>query len=389
MSGTLVRSRFSAIAAKIETTQGVDSIAGSPVLGDLILGNGDFRMNPQVVEDPSFSGSMDVIPGVVGSFMPEITINVPLRGTGAGGTAPSFGRLLRACTFEEVTDNVGVVATAATAGTVNTATFPVAFSATAQTYRGVAALLTGNPAAGAVSPITNWTAGRVATYGETFGSALTTATLMQIPVNTLYRPTSDESVYRTVTLYLYNDGLQTIFTGCVGSVRFDLRSGGMGMMTYTMRGRFVSTTAVSLPAVLTAGNTQNPPIWQGGRSQLLGRLAQCSSLSFDAGVGLMLPENPEAPSGYGPAVPISRAVRTTIDPLMDTTNQVALINDFIAGTSGSIFAQLGSAAGNRFMLSQPNVRMLQSDPSDRQGLRSNQIQAAANSTDASLFLCCY
>lgn len=389
MSATLVRSRFSAIAAKIEVTQGVDSIAGSPVLGDFILGNGDFQMNPQAVDDPSFSGALDVIPGVVGSFMPQITINVPLRGTGAGGTAPAFGRLLRACTFEEVVDNVGVAATAATAGTVNTATFPVAFSATAQAYRGVAALLTGNPAAGTTSPITNWTAGRVATYGETFGSALTTATLMQIPVNTLYRPTSDESLYRTVTLYLYNDGMLTIFTGCVGSVRFDMRSGGMGMMTYTMRGRFVSTSAVSLPTALVAGTAQNPPIWQGGRSQLLGRLAQCSSLSFDMGVGLMLPENPEAPSGYGSAVPISRAVRTTIDPLMDTTNQVALFNDFIGGTTGTLFAQLGSAAGNRFMLSQPSVRMLQADPNDRQGLRANSITAAANSTDASFFLCCY
>ena len=389
MSATLVRSRFSAIAAKIETTQGVDAIAGAPVLADFILGNGDFQMNPQAVDDPSFSGALDVIPGVVGSFMPQITINVPLRGTGAGGTAPAFGRLLRACTFEEVTDNVGVVATAATAGTVNTATFPVAFSATAQAYRGVAALLTGNPAAGTTSPITNWTAGRVATYGETFGSTLTTATLMQIPVNTLYRPTSDESLYRTVTLYLYNDGMLTIFTGCVGSVRFDVRSGGMGMMTFTMRGRFVSTSAVALPTALVAGTAQNPPIWQGGRSQLLGRLAQCSSLSFDMGVGLMLPENPEAPSGYGSAVPISRAVRTTIDPLMDTTNQVALFNDFIAGTTGTLFAQLGSAAGNRFMLSQPSIRMLQADPNDRQGLRANSITAAANSTDASFFLCCY
>jgi hypothetical protein len=389
MSTNLVRGRFSAIAAKIETTAGVDSIAGSPVLADFVIGSGEFRMNPQVVDDPSFSGALDVLPGVVGSFMPEITINVPLRGSGAGGTAPAFGKLLRACTFEEVVDATGVVATAATAGTTTTATFPVSFSATAQVYRGVAGLLTGNPATPTTSAIINWTTGRVATYAETFGSTLSTSTLMQIPVNTLYRPTSDESTYRTVTLYLYNDGLLTTFTGCVGSVRFSLTAGGKGEMVFTMRGQYGAISTASLPTALNAGTSQNPPIWQGGRAQLLGRLAQCRELSFDMGIGLTMPENPEAPSGYGPAVPISRAVRTTIDPLMDTSNQVALFGNFISGTSGTLQAQLGSAAGNRFMFSQPSLRMLQADPTDRGGLRANSITAAANSTDASFFLCCY
>ena len=93
---------------------------------------------------------------------------------------------MRACTFEEVTDAVGVVATAATAGTTNSATFPVAFSSVANIYRGIPGILTGNPAAGAVSPIMGWTTGRVASFGETFGTALSTTKLMQIPPNVLY-----------------------------------------------------------------------------------------------------------------------------------------------------------------------------------------------------------
>ena len=43
MSLTLVRTRFSAIAAKIETTPGTDSIAGLPVAGDFILGSSQAR----------------------------------------------------------------------------------------------------------------------------------------------------------------------------------------------------------------------------------------------------------------------------------------------------------------------------------------------------------
>ena len=389
MSTDLVRRRFSAMAAKVETTAGTDVIAGSPVLADYVIGSGEFTMNPQIVEDPSFSGAMDVLPGVVGSFMPTITINVPLRGSGAGGTAPAFGKLLRACTFEEVVDATGVSATAATAGTTTTATYPVAFSATSQVYRGVAGILSGNPAAGVISPITNWTTGRVATYAETFGSTLSTSTLMQIPVNTLYRPTSDESVYKTVTLYLYEDGLLHIFTGCVGSVRLDLTTGGTGMLVFTMRGRFGGTSTATLPTALNSGTAQTLPIFQNGRCRLLGRLARVSRLSFDAGVQVVMPENPESASGYDACVPISRAVRTTLDPLKDTSNQVALYSDFTGGTSGSLFAQVGTVAGNRFMISQPSVRMLSGDPGDRGGLASNQITAAANQTDASLFICCF
>ena len=389
MSLSLVRTRFSAIAAKIETTPGTDSIAGSPVAGDFILGSAQARFGPNVVTDPSFSGALDELPGIVGSLSPTIELMVPMRGSGTAGTAPSWGRLMRACTFEEVTDAVGVVATAATAGTTNSATFPVAFSSVANIYRGIPGILTGNPAAGAVSPIMGWTTGRVASFGETFGTALSTTTLMQIPPNVLYRPTSDEAVYKTVTLYLYSDGLLWIFTGCVGSVKLDLEAGGIGMLAFSLRGQFVSVTTVALPAALNASTATTPPRWVGGRANLLGNTAKLKNLSVDAGVGTVLPDNPEAQDGFDPAVPITRGVTATLNPSMDTTGQVALFNNFRNGTGGSLFAVVPGNAGNRFSVSMPAVRLLAADPGDRGGLRTNEIRAEANITDASFFLCQY
>jgi len=85
MSLSLVRTRFSAIAAKIETTPGTDSIAGSPVAGDFILGSAQARFGPNVVTDPSFSGALDELPGIVGSLSPTIEIMVPMRGSGTAG----------------------------------------------------------------------------------------------------------------------------------------------------------------------------------------------------------------------------------------------------------------------------------------------------------------
>ena|GEM_PF-4798981 len=45
------------------------------------------RIGPNVVTDPSFSGALDELPGIVGSLSPTIELMVPMRGSGTAGTA--------------------------------------------------------------------------------------------------------------------------------------------------------------------------------------------------------------------------------------------------------------------------------------------------------------
>ena len=85
----------------------------------------------------------------------------------------------------------------------------------------------------------------------------------------------------------------------------------------------------------------------------------------------------------------TRGVMATLNPSMDTTGQVALFNNFRNGTGGSLFAVVPGNAGNRFSVTMPAVRLLAADPGDRGGLRTNEIRAEANITDASFFLCQY
>ncbi|MBS7810533.1 phage tail tube protein [Roseococcus pinisoli] len=289
MSGSLVRSRFAAIAAKVESPLGTDAIAGAPVLADLILGEATIRLNRQVVPDPRFSGALDILPGIPGGTQASVEISVPLRGSGVAGTAASWGRLLQACTMVETADPTGIPATAATAGTVNSATLASAFSAVGQAYRGLPLLLSGNPAEPRVSMVTNYTPGRVATFGETFGAALDTSSLVALPPHVAYRVTSDESAYKSVTIYVYKDGWLWKFVGCVGSVRVQLTTGGIAMLAFTMQGQFLGQGAAALPTALTAGTAVSPPIFKKGRSRLLGELARTSSLTFDLGVSVQQP----------------------------------------------------------------------------------------------------
>ena len=59
MTLSLVRMRFSAAAAKIETTPGTDAIAGTPASTDWIAGDFQVDFNPQVIDNPELTGTLD------------------------------------------------------------------------------------------------------------------------------------------------------------------------------------------------------------------------------------------------------------------------------------------------------------------------------------------
>ncbi|MBS7789273.1 hypothetical protein KTR66_04670 [Roseococcus sp. SDR] len=387
MAGATIRKRFSAFAFKQEATPGVDAIADSPVLADFVLGEGSYTYNPRMVEDPSFTGSLDMAPGMPGAFEANITINVPIRGSGAAATPPAWGKMMPSCAVEEVVDATGVAAAALTAGTVTTGTLGTGFGTTAQMYRGMPAILAVNPVGGAILPILDYTAGKVADFGVTFGAALSTSTTVQIPPHVLYRAITDETKIKWGTLYVYEDGLVSKFTGLQGSVRLGLTAGQSGMLTFTYRGKMLGNPApAALPTALTAGSAQSLPIWVNGNARFGREVMRVSQMSFDLRNNIILPPNPESADGFDPGQILGRAVQTTFDPQRDTTTQAANIAAFRAGNSRSLFARLGSVAGNRFIVSQPAIRQTMGDPGDRQGLSINQITAEANLADAPFFL---
>lgn len=385
MTLSLIRMRFSAAAAKIETTPGTDSIAGTPAAADWVAGDFQVDLDPQVIENPELTGTLDRAPAIVGGLRPKLRISVPLRGSGTAGTAPDFGKLLRCCTMAEtVTASAVGAPTAAAAGTTSTITLATPFVATAQAYRGMPLLLTGDR--NVVTGVMDYTAGRVATVGETAASAFTVSTLAQVPINVLYAPTSDEATYKTCTIYFYADGLQWTFTGCQGTWSLELTSGGTGLLKFEMQGQMGTHGTASMPTGWNTAIRQTPPRWVGGRAQINGGLARCRRLTLDAGIQSVLPDNPEAAQGYDPAVPIMRDCRGTIDPLMDTTTQVALYNAFQNGTPMRLMAVVGATAGNRFLVTAPAAKAVGFRPGDRDGLGQNDITFQCDGADSDLFI---
>jgi hypothetical protein len=385
MSIDLVRMRFAAVAARIETTGGVDAIGGTPANADWLAAECEIDFDPVVVENPELTGSLDRSPAIVGGLKPRIRLRIPLRGSGTAATAPEWGRLLRCCTMAEGITGAAIGApTAATAGTTTTLTLATPFAATAQLYRGMPLLLSGDRTL--TTGITDYTAGRVATLGETMATAGTVTTLAQIPPHVLYSPTSDEAVYRTATLYFYADGLRWRFTGAVGNWSLELSTGGIGFLVFELRAQMLDKAAAALPTGWNTAIRPTPPRFVGGRCQLNQRLAQARRLMLEAGVSVTMPDNPEATEGYDPAVPVERDARGSIDPLMNTTTAVALFNAFRQGTAMSLMAILGVTAGNRFCVIAPAAKATGMRPGERDGLGQLDIAFQLDGADSPLFL---
>lgn len=386
MALTEIRRKFSAAAFKIETTSGTDIIAGSPASSDWVAGDFTFAYNPQVIDNPELTGTLDAASPIVGGLKPRITMRVPLRGSGTAGTAPEFGKILKCCTMVETVTAAAVGApTAAASGTATTATLASPFGTTAQQYRGMPLLLSGDRTS--LTGIVDYTVGRVATIGHTEGSSIGASTNAQIPINVLYGPSSDESVYKSATIYFYADGLYWAFTGCQGTWSLALTAGGIAFLTFDLMGQLAAHNTASMPTGWNTVVRRQPPRWVAGRSQLNQALARCRTLGIDFGVQAVLPDNPEATEGFDPAVPIGRDNRGKIDPLMDTSNAVALLAAFKAGTSMPLMAQIGATAGNRFLVIGPAARALDLAAGDRDGLGIHDIPFKLDGGDASVYLC--
>lgn len=383
---TLVRSRYTAIAAKLESSPGADAIAGSPAATDYVAGDVQITLNPESIANPAGTGSLDNASPIAGGLKPRLQLRVPLRGSGTAGTAPDWDVLMQSCAMKKVTQATAIAPTAATAGTTTSITLATPFAATAQLYRGLPLLLTGNMTI--ETAITDYTAGRVASLGETLAASPTTATSASIPVNIQYQPVSDDADIRTCTVYIYIDGAHWRFVGCVGTWSLELATGGIGFLSFDLQAQFAAYSGAAVPGNWVPSVLQ-PPRFAGGRCQLNRALARSRTLTLNAGVNTVLPDNPEAPQGYDAALPVSRTTGGSIDPLTDTVSSFALFNAFQSGQPMPLMARIGSSPGNRFLAVMPSVKASGFTPGDRDSLQQDSISFTSDLANAGLLLTAY
>ena len=381
---------LSAVAVKSETVIGTDAIGGgTPAQADWLNAEATIRFPQTAAEDPSMNGSLDANAPIPTGIKPEIVLRVPLRGAGTAGTAPGWGKLMTACRFREQLTATAIGApTALTAGTTGTGTLAATpFSGVAQAYRGMPLALTVNPVGGAILPITDYTAGRVAKLPFVFPTALSTATLAQIVAHALYSPTSDLSLLKPVTIYGFRNGMRHRFVGCVGSASLEMNAGQPAFISFTMRGLLLSGyEAVPLPTGWNQVALLQPPVWANGISRLDGLLCNCAKFTWDLGNELVDPENPEAAQGFDNPMIVSAAQKISIDPFANSTRSPTRFSKYQQGQAVEFAAAIGTTPGNRVFVSQPSGIITSMDESNRSKLGVDQMQLTPNVPDAGVFL---
>jgi hypothetical protein len=387
------RARFRALALKVETTPGTDAIAGTPAAGDWV--DAAFSISPDFVTtaDPSFTGSLDRRPSVIGGGRFMIRgVRVPIRGSGTAGTAPDWFKVLLAAGMVQVDTGAVVGApTLATNGTGITVTCQAPFAATANLYVGNPVELSGNPVTPRMTLVTAYTVGRLMTMARTFSPPLSTSTLVQIPVHNMLRLTDTETDWKRLTAYAYQAGQLYIGTGCIAAnPRIVLVAADMAYIEFDLMGVLAaaSPAEVALPTgAAAAGATRpSPPTWINGECQLGRATVRAAEAAFSLGSQGMLPPAPESANGFDPAELMARNLNLDLTLMANSTAAPGRIAAMKANTNTLFSAILGSTPGNRIGLLYSPAAYLSVRNGEREGADVEIISFEPGQAGNSLFI---
>lgn len=380
---TALRTRNSVLLAKIETTEGVDA-SPSASTDAVACENLAISFNPNVITTNEYTGSLDGLGAIVGGMTAQLSFDVYLKGNGTPGTAPEWGKLLKACGWSETLTATAVPAApeaCAAGGSTTSAKLGTSAVGTAELYRGMPIALTGSVAG--TSFISDYSAAKLATLTDTMSGTIDAGTSYQVLKNALYAPGSTS--IPSLTLYVYVDGIVYKFVGARGNAAFNLTSGGPGKITFTFRAMFSSKADAAVPAATY--DATRPPIWKNGAA-LVNRLAAAiQQWTLDPQNQIINPDNPNSLEGYDPAIITSRQARGNINPLEVLTATRDIMSDFRSGTQRVLHARYGATAGNRIALTHPAALYLNQSPTDRGGLAAVGVPYEPVGADSHSFLC--
>lgn len=280
-----------------------------------------------------------------------------------------------------------VAAAALAAGTASSATLGAGGAATAQIYRGMPLLLTGAPAAGRMPLISDYTAAKVATLTDLYGSALSASNTGAIPANWTYAGTSPQdaasrtSMHPCATISWYEDGTLIQLMDCRGTADLDGDSARPGFATFSFTGIWMGRTDAAMPANPVYPSQSAPLLVQGTGTgpimQVNRRGMPISKWSLKNGSTLEMPDDPNTTIGFGAGQITDRVPIFEIDPLMSFVATRNALADIAAFSQYTGALQFGAVAGNRWSLTLPLIQPTNSAPGKRGNLRSETIQYQA------------
>lgn len=280
----------------------------------------------------------------------------------------------------------GVAAATAAAGSTTGFTAAAPWAATLNLYRGMPALLSGNPATPEYVILNAYSAARVAAITKTMGGALTTSTKASIPANVRYQPTSADAP--ATSFEMYRDGLRWRFRGGVGDLSIEKMAGNVWRMNVRITALYEAKADASVPT--PTYDATRAGIWRGSRFAIDRATCGVSRVTVSLNNQMGYPDNPNDPEGFDPPQITDRNVRVTANPQATSVATRDLMSKLRAGTDIMIDAQiLGASArnpGQRGALTMPAVTLTNDDDGDASGFVTEELQGKPSERDAGFML---
>lgn len=254
-----LRLRVLSLLAKIEATYGIDSIPTGAANAILLAGNPTLTpMELTSVERDilrPFFGNAETLPS---SIYGKIDFDVEAAGSGAAGTAPAWGVLLRGCGFSETTLAAPLTGTAQAGGTTTSIRLAAGASAVNEFYNGMPISITGGTGNGQSGLIVDYDGTtRTATVASSAWVAPDATSQYSIGASVVYRRITNNP--ESLTTYMNIDGVLHRFYGVRGNVTFGLSVDSIPMFKFSMQGLFTPVVDAVSPTVVLTGWRQPQP----------------------------------------------------------------------------------------------------------------------------------
>ncbi len=370
-------SRRASVLFELEGSEGVDASPGPTTDSVLVEQPLRITFSPNVIDTTEVNPSLDPFDPIVGGMSATIEFDLYLKGSGVGGTAPEWGRMLKACGFSEAIIPAVASEAFAAGGTLTTAVLGTLASSTVQFYRGAPIIITG--AAAMTSMIYDYTAGKAAKLTDTATTAIIATSSYTIPASVVYSPASNS--IQSATIWIYVDGVLYKFIGCRGTCPLTLTSGGAARISFRFMGQLTTKTDAVLPTTNVYDATR-PPIWKGGSFTVNSVAAAGQTLSIDPGNNLVQCDNPNAAEAFDVAVITARQVRGNINPKEVLVATRDIMTSFRTQVKQPIQARFGTVAGNRVGITVPSALYLNQTPTDTNGYQVTDVPFHATGLDS-------
>jgi len=344
------------LLAKIETAYGEDPTP-VPETNAILTQPASVKIMARTLErnnvKPYFGpdAPVNVGDGVQVEFVTE------LKGHGSAGVAPEIGPLFRACNYAETIQVAGATAWAAEAvKTVGNKVNP-------STPNGYFYQCSAAGTTGVTEP--TWPT----TEGQTVVDGTVTWQCKLAKVD--YDPHSEIASAESITIYFYYDGKLRKALGCRGTFKIAGKAGDYVRITWTFTGLYAGPADEAL--VSGTYNQAIPPRFLSASFAIDSYAAIIENLALDGGNVVSPRSDVSHATGIREYFISDRKFTGSIDP-EDVLNSVKDFESLWAASSRVAFTgAVGTATGNKCLITGPKVAFSGLDDGDRAGQRIKQI----------------